>query len=200
MSKQLNTKFGTAKVNNNGRYAITSVKEGNHNKYLHRLIFEDYYKITLLKTTHIHHINGNKLDNRIENLQMLTQTEHAILHNKNKVLSEETKQKISEANKGKKLSSETKKKLSESRKGKNNPLWNKHHSKETRKKMSKALKGMNNPRAKYSLWDISKITYDKRRTKCFSLKYNAKYVSCGGFIDHITPEIIYNLINEYKGE
>ena len=58
---------------------------------------------------------------------------------------EETKQKISEANKGKKRSEETKKKISESLKGKyggeNSPMYGKHHSEETKQKISEANKG-----------------------------------------------------------
>ena len=42
------TKFGTAKIYR-GYYIITSRKEGNHGKFLHRLIFEDFYKIKLPK-------------------------------------------------------------------------------------------------------------------------------------------------------
>lgn len=42
-SLTLNTKFGRAKINTKGYYRIITSKEGNHNKYLHRLIFEDFY-------------------------------------------------------------------------------------------------------------------------------------------------------------
>lgn len=38
----------------------------------------------LLTTEHVHHINGNKLDNRIENLILLTNKEHSKLHAKEK--------------------------------------------------------------------------------------------------------------------
>ena len=53
---------------------------------------------------------------------------------KGKVLSDETKRKISEVQKGKVFSDETKRKMSEVKKGK-------HPSEETRRKMSEALKG-----------------------------------------------------------
>ena len=32
----------------------------------------------------IHHVNGNKKDNRLENLMIMTNSEHQTLHNKNK--------------------------------------------------------------------------------------------------------------------
>lgn len=41
-SEILHTKFGTAKLDEY-YYRITSTKEDNHNKYLHRLIFENFY-------------------------------------------------------------------------------------------------------------------------------------------------------------
>lgn len=44
----------------------------------------------------IHHLNGNKADNRIENLCLMLHGAHTAFHNKNKHLSEETKRKISQ--------------------------------------------------------------------------------------------------------
>ena len=58
-----------------------------------------------------------------------------------KNLSEEHKQKISEANKGKIFSTEHCKKISESRIGSNNPNYGKSPSEETRKKLSDSNKG-----------------------------------------------------------
>ena len=41
----IKTKFGNATLKN-GYYVISSCKEGNHLKFLHRLIFEDFYKLS----------------------------------------------------------------------------------------------------------------------------------------------------------
>lgn len=49
-------------------------------KRQHRLVYERYYKCCLLSWIHIHHINENKKDNRIENLIPLTIGRHSILH------------------------------------------------------------------------------------------------------------------------
>ena len=81
-------------------------------------------------------------------LIFLTKSEHMRLHNLGKHLSEETRQKLSEANKGennsmfgKHLSEETRQKLSEARKGKPSCMKGKHHSEESRKKIGAARKG-----------------------------------------------------------
>lgn len=58
-----------------------------------------------------------------------------------RVLSEETKEKLRQANLGKKHSLETRKKMSESRKGKNSPMYGKHLSDETKQKISDAHRG-----------------------------------------------------------
>lgn len=73
-------------------------------------------------------------------LIFLTPEEHKRLHMKGKILSEETRRKISESHKGKILSEETKRKLSEANKG-NTYHKGKKHSEETRIKISEANKG-----------------------------------------------------------
>ena len=97
----------------------------------------------------IHHIDKNKLNNSLSNLVYLTCSEHNIIHKKGKILSEETKRKLSEALKGKILSEETKRKLSEALKGKNNPMYGKQLSEETKRKMSEAQKGNKNMLGKH---------------------------------------------------
>ena len=116
--ESITTKFGTARINHNGYWQISSSKEGNNGKRLHRLIYEDYHKLSLLKGTIIHHKDENKLNNRISNLELVTRLEHQRIHHKNKKLSEEHKRKLSESHKGLTVSDETKKKMSESHKGK----------------------------------------------------------------------------------
>jgi hypothetical protein len=50
----------------------------------HRLVMERHIGRKLLKNEVVHHINGNKLDNRIENLQLMTNSEHVKLHKSKK--------------------------------------------------------------------------------------------------------------------
>lgn len=77
----LHTKYGTASVNaNSGYYTIVSSKEGNFNKLLHRLIFEEFYNIKIPKNYVIHHKNNQKLDNCILNLQLMSFKEHLLHH------------------------------------------------------------------------------------------------------------------------
>lgn len=64
---------------------------------------EKYLGRKLRKNEIVHHINKNKRDNRIENLQLMTLAEHTSLHMKNRQnpILEETKKKISKSLKGK---------------------------------------------------------------------------------------------------
>lgn len=56
----------------------------NSNGYIkeHRLIMEEHLGRTLNREEHIHHRNNNKLDNRLSNLQLVTNSEHIKLHRK----------------------------------------------------------------------------------------------------------------------
>jgi hypothetical protein len=97
----------------------------------------------------IHHIDRNRDNNDINNLQKMTHGEHARLHNtgntyrKGIKISEEQKKKISEANKGntfwlgRKHSEESKIKIGLASKGRK-------HSEETKKKISEAKRGNTN--------------------------------------------------------
>jgi hypothetical protein len=54
----------------------------NNKRYtrgVHRLIADTFIR-ELTKDEHIHHINGNSLDNRIENLSIENKTEHYLFH------------------------------------------------------------------------------------------------------------------------
>ena len=113
------TKFGTAYLDKRGYYKISSSKEGNRNKNLHRLIYEDCHKVTLLDGVHVHHKDGNKTNNDISNLEAVTIAEHNKIHKTgennyfySKHLTDEHKMKISKANKGKVFSQTHKQNIS----------------------------------------------------------------------------------------
>lgn len=97
MSDVLNTKFGKAKCYEDYYIIIAGKCEG---KKLHRLIYEDFHKVTLLPTTIIHHKDGNPKNNCISNLEMISWGEHTKLHHTGRHHTPETIKKISETKTG----------------------------------------------------------------------------------------------------
>lgn len=128
----IETKFGSAYVDTNGYLRISSVKEGNHNKLVHRLTFEDFYKTKLPSNIIIHHDDGNRLNNNIWNLIPMTSSEHSLMHHTGVTFSEERCKKISESRKGFRYTEESKQKMREAKLGTS-------QSKETVIKRSKKL-------------------------------------------------------------
>lgn len=73
------------KLVSKGDYIYAVVPEHpNANKHgyvlLHRIIIEDHLGRILNSNEVVHHIDGNKKHNTIENLKLMTATEHAKLH------------------------------------------------------------------------------------------------------------------------
>lgn len=93
---------------------------------------------------HVHHINGNKADNRVENLECLTAKEHVAEHPGRSafVRSDETREKIRRARLGSVTSEETKAKQSAALKGRKRPYCTRApHTAE-----SKAKRSLEHPR------------------------------------------------------
>lgn len=75
--------------NDHGYLAIYRPDHPNSTKRgivkLHRYLYEKYHNCCLLKYTEIHHINGNILDNRKENLMALSKAQHTSITRKKDV-------------------------------------------------------------------------------------------------------------------
>ncbi len=66
----------------------------------HRLVMETYNPIENMEQYIVHHINHVEDDNRLENLQWMTPSDHHRLHKTGKVFSEETRKKIGDIGRG----------------------------------------------------------------------------------------------------
>lgn len=68
-------------INRDGYKVIQNEKETKGAKlFEHRKVLEEHLGRKLLSSEIVHHINHNKLDNRIENLMIVTRSEHIKIH------------------------------------------------------------------------------------------------------------------------
>jgi hypothetical protein len=79
-----------------GRYYAVSIYE--EKIHIHRLLMMYWIKSDIPTNQCVHHKNGNRYDNRKENLELIDVSDHASNHNSGKTLTEQHKKKIALAN------------------------------------------------------------------------------------------------------
>lgn len=75
----INTKYGRAFLNKQGYYYLPKYANGKPMN-LHRVIFADHIGRRIPRAWEVHHINGCRTDNRVENLVALHKGDHRLLH------------------------------------------------------------------------------------------------------------------------
>lgn len=78
-----NKKILKTRLNKNNGYLIVNL--GSNPKLIHRLLYESFNNYIIKEDECIHHINGNKLDNTLNNLKLMKKIDHNILHNKKEI-------------------------------------------------------------------------------------------------------------------
>lgn len=80
--------YRTGKTHDGNGYVVLSSKEhqSNRGRREHRVVVENAIGRRLSSTEVVHHINGNKAENRLENLSVETRATHNRKHGKGKLL------------------------------------------------------------------------------------------------------------------
>ena len=140
----MKTEYGKFHINKQGYYV--------KNIYLHNLVWVNFYGKPVPKGYVIHHINGDKTDNRIQNLQCVESRAHTSFHSRGKKKSKETRAKLSESKKGFRHSEETKQKLSRYKQGRKwTPNQRKAYEKLYENKATISKRGIRNNKRRYAL-------------------------------------------------
>ena len=177
--RKIKGKILSTKVNTPPYYPRVSLSVNGKMKLVqvHRLVAQAFvYNPDPEHKTQVGHKDESRTNNRADNLEWVTPKENSNmpLHCK----------RVSKANEGKVLSTETKSKISSSLKGKyegeKNPFYNKDHTNEAKKKMSDIKKmtyqGGNHPQAKKVICD--NIVYGSAVEASKALNINRNTLKC----------------------